>query len=63
MNILQFIYPVFYDRLFLVIQYLSDVINVNINAINIPVPISLCTSDKVTLCNSIHKYVHHHFYC
>lgn len=32
---------------FLVIQYLSDVINVNINAINIPVPISLCTSIKL----------------
>ena len=55
MNILLFIYPFFYDRLFLVVQYLSDAINININAINIPVPVSLYTSDKVTLCNSIHK--------
>lgn len=55
MNILQFIYPFFYDRLSVVIQYLSDVINININAINIPVPVSLCPSDKVTLVNSIHK--------
>ena len=55
MNILQFIYPFFYDWLSLVIQYLSDVINVNINAINIPAPVSLCPSDKVTLVNSIHK--------